>query len=50
MSTAHMARTDQEPGIWHAFPSESAAESWAAAHAVATGQTVYICHTNQGDQ
>jgi hypothetical protein len=48
--TAHMARTDQEPGIWHAFPTASAAETWAAAHAVATGQTVYILPTNQEQQ
>jgi hypothetical protein len=46
--TVFMATVDGR--TWDAFPSESAAETWAAAHAVATGQTVYILPpTNQKD-
>ena len=45
--TVHLATVDGR--IWDAFHTE-AAETWAAAHAVATGETVYICHTNQEDQ
>jgi hypothetical protein len=48
--TAHMVPDNAVPGVWHAFPTASAAETWAAQHAVATGQTVYILPTNQEQQ
>ena len=43
--TVYMATVDGR--IWDAFHTEAAAETWAAAHAVATGETVYILPTNQ---